>query len=289
MALAKKGKVHLVEYDNPPAFFFRNDELLNIPYRIRKIGNKTIREAELEIRDGDVIVFVSDGEIHAGLNGTCNLDWDWDSVADFIDRISGKDMTSAEIAFELINVASKLYGLVPGDDTSAVVVRVRYRRKAAVIIGAPQDKAQDCGMVNDFMQTPGHKIICGGTTSNIVSRELGKPMSVDISTMVNNIPPIGIIAGIDLCTEGIITLSNALKNIIEKTSYKKLELEHSGASLLTKELFQADDITFFIGQAVNEANQENNLPFEMGHKNQIIGHLIEELKKAGKQVAVKLY
>ena len=287
--LDTSGFAHLIEYDNPPTIFLRDNEIQNIDYNIRNIKSKKIKKAELEIKDGDILVFISDGEVHPGIDGKCNLRWSWEKIADFVKRISSKSMSAAEIAFELTNVANQLYGQKPGDDTSAVVVRVRHRRFAHVMIGAPIDKSQDQTMVYDFMQTSAHKIVCGGTTGNIVSRELRKPITVDISTIKNDIPPIGILEGINLCTEGIITLSNALKLLQSNVSYKKLEMENNGASRLVQELLRADNIAFFVGYAKNPANQAQNIPPEFDLKNQITEKLRKELIEIGKKIEIKTY
>jgi hypothetical protein len=289
MKLDTSGFAQLTEYDNPATIFLRDNKIQNIDYNIRNIKSKKIKKAELEIKDGDILVFISDGEVHPGIDGKCNLRWSWEKIADFVKRISSKSMSAMEIAFELTNVANQLYGQKPGDDTSAVVVRVRHRRFAHVMIGAPIDKSQDQTMVHDFMQTSAHKIICGGTTGNIVSRELGKPITVDISTIKNDIPPIGILEGINLCTEGIITLSNALKLLQSNVSYKKLEMENNGASRLVQELLRADNITFFVGYAKNPANQPQNIPPEFDLKNQITDKLRKELRVLGKRIEIKTY
>lgn len=289
MQLDAAGKAHLVEYDNPPAMFLRGNKIREIDYEERQIKGKKIKEAELEIKDGDILVFISDGEVHAGIGGKCNLGWSWERISDFVERISGKAMSAPEIAFELTNAANQLYDQKPGDDTSAVVVRVRHRRFANVMIGAPSEKADDPIIVADFMRKNGRKIVCGGTTGNIVSRELNEPIEVDLLTMNHDIPPIGIIKGVDLCTEGIITLSNALKLLQSKASYKKLEMENNGATRLLRELLRADEIIFFVGQAINPAHQTTNMPTEFGLKNQLTERLMKELKKLGKKIEIMTY
>jgi hypothetical protein len=289
LKLDTAGFAQLIEYDNPPTIFLRDNQIQNIDYTLRNIKTKKIRKAEFEIKDGDILVFMSDGEVHPGIDGTCNLKWNWNRIADFVKRISSKSMNASEIAFELTNVANQMYGQKPGDDTSAVVIRVRYRQFAHVMIGAPVKKSKDKIMVRDFMKTSARKIVCGGTTGEIVSRELGKSITVDVSTMQNDIPPIGVIEGIHLCTEGIITLSHALKLLQQNVSYKKLEMENSGASRLVRELLRADNITFFLGLAKNPANQPQNIPPEFNLKTQITDKLKKELIQKGKRIKTRTY
>ncbi len=289
LQLDNRGTARLVEYDNPPAIFLSDNKIKKIEYFEHQIKGKNIKEAQLNIQDGDIIVLMSDGEIHPGLNGKCDLRWNWDRIAHFVNRISEKSMSSQDIAFELTNVANQFYGQEPGDDTSIIVIRARIRRFAAIMIGAPGDRNKDPEIVKDLMQQPGHKIICGGTTGNIVSRETGKPFKVLIPTMIDDIPPMGIMEGFDLCTEGIITISNALKLLRQKVSYKKLELSNNGASRLVQELLRADEIKFFVGQASNPANISASIPSEFGHKTQLTHLLIKELEALGKRIELKLY
>jgi hypothetical protein len=139
------------------------------------------------------------------------------------------------------------------------------------------------------MSRPGRKVVCGGTTSNVVSRELGCEVKVDFASMRDNIPPVGIMPDVHLCTEGIITISNALRLLKEHPSYKRLELFNDGVSRLVRELLNADDITILIGQAMNKAHKETNLPAEFGLKTQIMEKIAEILKSQGRYVTVKYF
>jgi len=284
--LQPDGIAHLVEYDNPPVMFLRGNRLQKVNYIPHDVKGKKIKEAELSLQHGDILVFMSDGEVHAGIGGVWNLGWGWDRIAEFVERVSKKEMTAQDIAFELTNVANELYGEKPGDDTSAAVIRVRHKRYATVMVGAPSRKEEDPKIVGEFMTRPGRKIICGGTTSNIISRELNRKLTVDLSTLLDGIPPIGWIQGIDLCTEGIITITRTLKLLLEKPSYKRLEIGGDGVSRLAKELLFADEIAIYIGQSMNPAHQTANMPSEFGLKTQIMEKVANYLRGLNKQVTI---
>ncbi|PID28176.1 MAG: hypothetical protein CSB55_05820 [Candidatus Cloacimonadota bacterium] len=283
-----KGSLHLVQYDNPPILFIRRNKVREIAYQESKMHGKIIKEAELDLEEGDIFVLMSDGEVHAGICNTLNFGWSWENIADFTERISSKPLTSREIAFELTNVANKLYGEEPGDDTSVIVVKVRQKRYLSVMVGAPKDKNDDAMIVREFMEAPGRKVICGGTTGNIVARELNRKIEVDLSGLKEGIPPVGKLEGIDLCTEGIITISKTLKELQrDDISYKKLEINKDGVTGLIKELTKADDVTFYMGQAINPAHQTANMPMEFGLKTQIMEKIGEILRKKGKHIVIK--
>lgn len=284
-----KGDLHVVNYDNPRLIFIRNGGIHPVNYNQHQVMDKKINEAELQLQKGDTLVFLSDGEIHAGVGGMCNLGFGWDQVAAFAARLAAKAMTAREIAYELTNVAMQLYCQKPGDDTTAVVVRVREKHHLTVMVGAPADPSQDAEIVQQLMSRPGRKVVCGGTTSNVVSRELGCEVKVDFASMRDNIPPVGIMPDVHLCTEGIITISNALRLLKEHPSYKRLELFNDGVSRLVRELLNADDITILIGQAMNKAHKETNLPAEFGLKTQIMEKIAEILKSQGRYVTVKYF
>ena len=285
----EKQLMQIVNYDNPPLVYVRDGKLLAIDYDKHEMSGKVIDRKDFKVKNGDLIVMMSDGEVHAGICNSVNLDWDWDNVADFVRRLSIKPLTAQDIAGELINVASKLYADKPGDDTSVAVVKVRHKRFATVLIGAPVDDHRDSEIVNRLLSQKGRKIVCGGTTGNIVARELEIEIDVDMTTLADGIPPIGKMEGIELCTEGIITISNALKLMKEVTNYKNLELHHNGASMLVRELLNADDILFMVGQAINPAHQTANMPTEFGLKTQITSQFAKLLSKMGKHTEIEYY
>lgn len=283
------GKLNLVEYDNPAAFFIRDGKVVNLDYTEKNIKGKCIKEAVVDVQEGDLLVFVSDGETHAGIGGIWNLGWGWKQIAQFIERLSLKAMTSKEIAFEITNVANELYANEPGDDTSVVVIKVREKNFATMLVGAPQDKAQDSLVAQKLMTGEGRKIVCGGTTSNIISREINQEIKVDLSTISPGIPPVGIIKGIDLCTEGIISISRALELLNSKPNYKRLEVSKDGVSWLVRELLAADEITIMIGQSLNSAHQASNMPKEFGMKRKIMETIAEQLNELGKVTHLEYY
>ncbi len=283
------GLLHLVEYDNPPAFLIRDGKTLKLDYSQREINGKKINEATVAVKEGDLLVFVSDGETHAGIGGIWNLGWGWSHIAEFIERISKKKMSSKDVAFEITNVANELYANEPGDDTSAVVCRIRRKNFATMLVGAPQNNDNDKEIVNKLINGEGRIIVCGGTTSNIVSRELGRKLEVDLSTIKAGIPPIGNLEGVDLCTEGIITISRALEMLKNKPNYKRLELSTDAVSRLVKELLLVDEIIIMIGQSLNSAHQASNMPKEFGMKRKIMESIADELTELGKVVHLEYY
>lgn len=289
--LYNSGQVHLVEYDNPPAIIIKKNKVYPVQYESNDIRGKLIKEAMIPLEQGDWLVLLSDGEVHAGIGGVWNLGWSWERISEFIERIIQKPLTAHELAFELTNIARQLYVDKPGDDTSVAVVKVREKRSSKVLIGAPAKKDLDKFVVNRFMSDDTRKIVCGGTTSNIVGRILGKEVGVDLDSIKPGIPPIGTISGIDLVTEGIITISTILKELKKEKEIPMQVLDrcHDGVSLLMKELLIADEVVFLVGQAMNPAHQNPEIPKEFGLKTKITEDIAKYLSKLNKKIEIEYY
>ncbi len=289
--LYNSGQVHLVEYDNPPAIIIKKNKVYPVQYESNNVRGKQINEAMIPLEQGDWLILLSDGEVHAGIGGVWNLGWSWERISEFIERIIQKPLTAHELAFELTNIARQLYVDKPGDDTSVAVVKVREKRKVKVLIGAPAKKDLDKFVVNRFMSEPTRKIVCGGTTSNIVGRILGKEVGVDLDSIKPGIPPIGTIAGIDLVTEGIITISSILKELKREKEIPLQVLDrcNDGVSLLMKELLNADEVIFLVGQAMNPAHQNPEIPKEFGLKTKITEDIAKYLSKLDKKIEIEYY
>ncbi|MGB9616558.1 MAG: SpoIIE family protein phosphatase [Desulfomonilaceae bacterium] len=283
------GRVYLAEFDNPPTFFLKKGYISQLNYKDRIIGTRKIREAHVHVEAGDWLVTVSDGEIHAGIGGLLNLGWDWDKIAKFLETQVYEDISAQKVAQILVDQARQLYEDKPGDDTTAGVLKIRPKRFAAFMIGPPVVRDADEMVVKKFLEIPGRKIVSGGTTAGIVGKILKRDVTVDLSTMTNKIPPTGKMEGIDLVTEGVHTVNHALEILQEVNDIEELVGERDGASRLTWELLYADAIYIFLGQAINPAHLNPNLPQEMGFKSRSVQAIANLLRERGKEVYLEIH
>jgi hypothetical protein len=283
------GSVYLAEFDNPPTFFLKRGYVSKLSYRDRVVGTRKIREARIKAEAGDWLVMVSDGEIHAGIGGLLNLGWDWDKIAKFLEVQIYEDASAQKIAQVLVDQAKDLYESRPGDDTTVGVFKIRPKRFASFMIGPPVRKEHDEAVVNHFLQLPGRKIVSGGTTAGILAKTLGKDVVVDLSTMTNKIPPIGKLEGIDLVTEGVHTVNHALEILETIKDSDELVGQRDGAGRLAWEFLNADQITIFLGQAINPAHLNPNLPQEMGFKSRSVQAIANLLRERGKEVLLEIH
>lgn len=293
MKIYNDGRAYIAEYDNPPYFLIRNNEGLEINKKESIINEKKVVESEFILKEGDVLTVVSDGCIHAGIGNILNLGWSWDNVQNYLIRNSQFRRSAKNIEKDLIQVCWDLYGGQPGDDTTIVCVKARKPEVIDLFTGPPKDERNDSYIIKEFMKGTGKKIICGGTTSNIASRELGRPLKVNLDFYDKDVPPTATMEGIDLVTEGVLTLSKAIEKLsnydasfAERDNYYDLEGQ-DGASRLVKMLIE--DCTHFnlwVGKAINPAHQNPNFPIDLSIKLKLVDQLVEHMKKLGKYVSI---
>lgn len=289
------GSLYLAEYDNPPAVIIKDDAVQSAKRESREVASRRIYESHLKLLEGDWVVLVSDGVLHAGIGGVWNLGWGWDRIAEYTRSLAATDISAQELAEGLVAVCDKLYNSKPGDDTSVVALRVRQRRELTVMVGPPADRDADAKVVRKFLGSPGKKAVCGGTTGNIVARETGEQLTVDLSSMDPRIPPVGNLAGIDLICEGILTLTYTLERLKEEFVAgtvgsaglpRKLQWKRDGVSRLLSALLEADEIRFMVGRALNPAHQSSEMPANLALKHRVVEDIAALLEKMDKRVSV---
>lgn len=289
LKVKEDGRVYLAEFDNPPTFFLKRGYISELKYRDRIIGSRKIREAHVHAEAGDWLVTVSDGEIHAGIGGLLNLGWDWEKIAKFLETQVYEDVSAQKVAQILVDQAKQLYEGKPGDDTTVGVLKIRPKRFASFMIGPPVKRDDDTAVVDRFMKLPGRKIVSGGTTAGILAKFLEKDVVVDLSTMTNKIPPTGKLEGVDLVTEGVHTVNATLEILQKAADVDSLTGMRDGASLLAREFLFADSVNIFLGQAINPAHLNPNLPQEMGFKSRSVQEIAALLRERGKEVNLEIH
>ncbi len=283
----KDGRAYLAEYDNPQMFAGGKGGPRCLAATERKVGERTIRESYFNLGDGDWLCMVSDGVLHAGIGGIWNLGWGWERVGAFVQQVASQELPAQEFAGEIIALCSKLYGGKAGDDASVIVIKTRTPRQVTLLIGPPRDPADDAKVVSRLLKAPGKTVVCGGTTGNIVARVLGEKIEVDLNSSDEDVPPIGFIKGIDLVTEGMLTLVRALSNLREEVPLSRIYFNTDGASKLTAMLLKADRVHFIVGRAINPAHQSPGVPPLLALKPQIVDDMVKQLRRLGKKVTVE--
>lgn len=292
--IIRNEEAEILCYDNPDVIMYRGGIIFEYPFQELNIEGKLIHKARIKLQEGDTFIAMSDGCIHAGVGMSLNFGWERKDIAEFMETLTDVGFTAKTLSTVLTNECLKLYGGNPGDDTTAMTVRIRPRQQINLMIGPPSDR-NDCDkMVSLFLSKGGKRIVCGGTTSTIVSNYLNKPIIPNINYFDPEIPPTATIEGIDLVTEGVITINRvneyAKDYLSDNDSYKKWNYKQDGAALISRMLFEeATDINFYVGRAINPAHQNPNLPINFNIKMQLVNELSESLKKMGKNIKVNYF
>jgi hypothetical protein len=292
--IIRNEEAEIICYDNPGVIMFRDGKFTEIPLQEMNIDGKKITRARVTLQENDIFIAMSDGCIHAGVGMSLNFGWDRAQIADYMEPLSEVGFTAKTLSTVLTDKCLELYGGEPGDDTTACTVKIRRRQPMNLMIGPPSDR-NDCDkMVSLFLSKEGKRIVCGGTTSTIVANYLGKPIVPCLSYFDEDIPPTATIEGIDLVTEGVITMSRVLEYakdyLNNNEGYKKWSYRMDGASLICRMLFEeATDINFYVGRAINPAHQNPNLPITFNIKMQLVNELSECLQKMGKKIKVSYF
>ncbi|MTI68469.1 MAG: serine/threonine-protein phosphatase [Firmicutes bacterium] len=287
--IQEDGTVYMVEYDNPPIFFIRDNKIIDIDKKETIINNKKVKESNLKLKEKDVLTLVSDGVIHAGVGGILNLGWQWENVADYLIKQTKVYKTSKNINKNLIETCNCLYMENPGDDTTAVTVCLRKPEPVTLFTGPPENEENDKWLVKKLMENEDKKVVCGGTAAKIVSRELDREIEVNLEYIDSEVPPTANIRGIDLVTEGVLTLSRAveiIKEFLSNDGEKIKSLNNKdGASQLAKLLIEeCTHLNLLIGKAVNPAHQNPDIPVDLSIKLNVVDELVNLMKDLGKKV-----
>lgn len=288
------GEGYLVEFDSPSIMRHRKGKLLEIKTESRVIDGKRINEARFTVSPDDLFIMISDGVIHAGIGKTLNLGWQWNNVSEYIEKTYKKNSSSKAVTKLLLAACDSLYSHEPGDDTTVVALKAKKPVKLNLMIGPPVDSNRDTEIVNRFIKSEGKKVICGGTTSQIVARVLEKEMKTSLEYFNPSVPPTAEIEGINLTTEGVLTLRKTLELLKtcvspDSTMSDFLMLnKKDGASRLTKMLLEeSTSIYIFVGQALNPAHQNPEFPLNMGLKFKLVEEIAVLLKQAGKHISIE--
>lgn len=291
------GEAYLVEFDNPSCVFIRDGKLINYPYETREIEGKKIHEYRFTVKKNDCFVLMSDGVIYAGAGAILDLEgWTWDAMAEYTLKCTKQTLSASRLAVMLSQACSELYEEKPGDDTTVAVARVIERRIVNIFTGPPAKKEDDERLMHDFMHTEGKKVVAGGTSANIAARVLRKEIVTKADTSSPDVPPMASIDGIDLVTEGVITLGKSLK-LLKKYVRDEFDTEFfdeldadNGASRLAKLLIEeCTELNLFVGTAVNAAHKETALNFDLSMRQNLVEQLVRAAEEMGKTVKVMYY
>ena len=284
----------VIQYDNPQLILLRNGQNYDYPTQEMIVGDKKILRSRIRLEEGDLFIAMSDGCPHASAEEAYNMDWTRDDIIRFMETISLAGYNAKTLSTMLIDECWSLYAGEPRDDATACVIAIRKREPMNILFGPPSDPDDAERMMNLFFSKEGKHIICGGTTASIAAKHLRVPLRTGSGEMVGGIPPTSELEGVDLVTEGVITMSRVVEYahdfVGENAQYETWSYGRDGASMICRLLFEeATDINFYVGRAVNPAHQDPNLPINFHIKMRLVDELSEALRTMGKRVKISYF
>lgn len=294
MKIVNNAEAEIIQYDNPHVILLRDGIHVDYGETAMELDGKTVYRSKVSVRDGDIFMMMSDGVIHAGVERTLNYGWLRENVIRYMEDMYTPDLSAKALNVLLIDECARLYDNKPGDDTTVCTVKIRQRNPMNLLIGPPADPKDVGKMMSLFFSKEGKHIVCGGTTSSLAAEYLGKTVEADLNYVEADVPPMARIEGVDLVTEGVVTMSKVLEyaksylgdvDICPPWSYQE-----DGASRIARLLFdEATDINFYVGRAVNPAHQNPKLPINFNIKMKIVEELADCLKQMGKRIKLSYF
>jgi hypothetical protein len=292
--LRENREMELIQYDNPLTLLLRDGKNFDYPMTEMNIGGKKIYHSVIKLQEDDTFIAMSDGCPHAGIGLAYNFGWKREDIIDFMEANVAGGYTAKTLSTILLDEVDRMYGKRPGDDATACVIKIRKRVPMNILFGPPRDHDDGNRMMALFFSKEGKHIICGGTTSSIAAKYLGKKVEADLNFVDTDLPPTARIEGVDLVTEGVITVNRVVEYahdaIADNKLYEKWSFGHDGASLICRMLFEeATDINFYVGRAINPAHQNPDLPINFNIKMNLVEDLSACLREMGKHIKVSYF
>ncbi|MDR2428694.1 MAG: SpoIIE family protein phosphatase [Candidatus Margulisbacteria bacterium] len=270
---AEDGQVSVVEEGNPDFLLLRGTKLAPVEHKeivSAAFPNRKLKFYQFQAGLDDRLIFCSDGVTQAGLgdNPAYPRGFGQDGLLDKITNCltAAPTLSSAELAQIIAQSAAEVEPhSLPQDDISACVVYFRNPREALLFTGPPYAQEKDAYYAIIFDEFAGPKAICGGTTANIISRELDRPVSTPPAQHSGSLPPVSSMPGVALITEGILTLTRALE-YLEKDKFA----EKDAAGQLVDFILRTDILSVMLGAKVNQAHYDPALPIEIEIRRNVV-------------------
>lgn len=284
------GHAKIVEEGNPEFIWIRDNEVLQPEYETiqsKTFKNRCLKVYKIQLKLGDRLIFCSDGVTQSGLGGgRLKLGLRRDGLIVLLkDKLAEHpDISSSELAQYIVNQARNIEtDRNPKDDISSCVLYFREPRESLVFTGPPYHQTKDAEYARIFDEFKGKKAICGGTTANLISRELNKPITMDTTISIGKLPSCSYMDGVDLVTEGILTLTKTLEYLEAGTT----DIDNAAGKLVNF-LLDSDCINFMVGAKLNQAHYDPALPVEIEIRKNIIKKMADVLQgKYFKKVSIQ--
>jgi hypothetical protein len=289
------GPVRIINYDNPKTIVFRRQQFFEpkefqIPIRGEENAGKILRIREFTPILEDRIIFMTDGVVQSGLGSKrFPTGWGLEYISRFAENQIAREyeISATKLARKILNQASMNDSFEIRDDASCGVIYFRKPREFMLITGPPFYKIKDTDFVQRIQEFPGKKIICGGTTAEIIAREMNLDVDIQHRFSEKTLPPAAKMDGFEIVTEGILTLGR-VEEILENYN-SDMRLGDSPPEVVVKLLIQHDIISIIVGTRINWAHQDPDQPVELEIRKFVVKRIVRLLEsRFFKKVTVEL-
>jgi hypothetical protein len=290
------GQVHIMEYENPKTMILRGSRLHEPEWNCvvlqgEKNAGREVLTTTFTPQKEDRIIFCTDGVTQSGLGSEkYQMGWGLDNLQRFVEEVirDENDISAVKLSNKVINKANQNDNFHPLDDISCGVIYFREPRKLMIFTGPPQDPTIDPMFTGLLRQFEGKKIICGATTGDMVAREWGKQITDSQVILDPELPPVSSMDGVDLITEGILTLSK-VSELLKKYN-SNFQLGKGPADEIVRYLLDCDEIHFLVGTNINTAHQDPSMPVELELRRTVVHRITRTLEeKFLKEVTMKFF
>lgn len=279
------GVVNILEYDNPETFIVRNNEVFEPGWQCMILASekgrgKELRSCSFTPEKEDRIVFCSDGITQSGMGSeSLPFGWERDRLVEFVlnETKNSKYISAHELGDRVVKKAIQNDNYFPKDDTSCAVIYFRDPRKLLICTGPPFENENDKLYASKVANFEGKKVLCGATTGDIISREWKKEIRDTFDFIDPDLPPVSYMEGVDLITEGILTLTK-VGNILKEYNQNTV-LDKGPAGLIVSMILQSDEIDFIVGTRINIAHQDPSLPVELEIRRTVVKRIAATLEE----------
>ena len=287
--VAQENEICLLQYDNPDAILLRNGKSIDYCRNIQMFGEKEIHQSYFQFQEGDLLILMSDGVTNAGMGKTTYGGWGREEVVKFCEQRWREEISAQEMASAIGNAGLDLNLDETDDDLTVLVMKGMKKKVVNIMVGPPADREDDRSYFETFFQKEGMHVVCGGTTAKLVADYLHTKVINIPDSGSEDVPAMSEIKGIDLVTEGLLTLQKLMEYYEDfsedRLYFNRLIKKKDGAAELFRILFtEATEINFFFGNALNE--NYTALHIDREKKKKLALELIDNLETEGKKVKI---
>lgn len=287
--VAEENEICLLQYDNPDVILLRNGKNVEYCRDILMFGEKEIHQSCFQFREGDMLIFMSDGVTNAGMGKTTYAGWGREEVVEFCEQHYRDGMSAQEMSSAIADAGLALNLDETDDDLTVLTVAAMKKNIVNIMVGPPADREDDRSYFETFFQKEGMHVVCGGTTAKLVADYLQTEVAGLPDSGTEEVPAMSEIKGIDLVTEGLLTLEKLVDYCDDfqedRTYFNQIIKKKDGAAELFRVLFaEATEINFFFGNALND--NYTSLHIDREKKKKMALELIDHLKAEGKKVKI---